>query len=130
MDTSDGQCLLSKQKDVAMNLFWIFLRPKGVKFALAVFLTLISSVVMTKFEWTSKVTWYAERGFPFFFMKITDTVYGKYCPFDSICFSTNIQSIDSFSLTIDFLLWYLISCILIFAYQTVKTKCNDRKSNF
>jgi hypothetical protein len=110
-----------------MKKLLLFLRPNCVKIALLVVFTLISLAVTTGGEATSKVTWHANRGFPFPVITISDYVPGGRCSQNTICLAVNIQDFYPYALLLDILGWYLVSCAMVFVYQTMKKQC--RASN-
>jgi len=105
-----------------MRKLWFFLRPNCIKLFLLVVLALASLAVTTRFEATSKVTWYADRGFPFPFLTISESVDRKWCEHNTICIDENIQDFYPNALVLDILGWYLISCIVTTGYETVKSQ--------
>jgi hypothetical protein len=105
-----------------MNIVLLFLRPNCVKIILVMIFTVASLAVTTGFEATSKVTWHANRGFPFSVMTISEDARGGRCPPRDICLATNIQSFYRYALLLDILGWYLVSCAMIFAYQAMKKR--------
>ncbi len=102
-----------------MKVF-LFLRPEKTKIILSIILTLLSSIIVTGLNWTTKMTWYANRGFPFPIVKIYDYIQGGHCPPYDICLATNIQDFYPYTLLMDILLWYLFSCTIVFGYKTIK----------
>lgn len=112
-----------------MKTFWLFLRPNSIKATLLVVLALASLVVTTGFEATSKVTWYANRGFPLPFITISEYVFGGRCLQNTICIAANIRDFYPYAMILDILGWYLVSCTIVFAYQIVKKQRDGRKSN-
>ncbi len=104
-----------------MKVFF-FLRPAKTKITLSIILTLLSVIIVTGMEYTSKMTWIAYRGFPFLFIKIYDYVKGSYCDSFNICLATNIQEFYPYSLFIDILLWYLFSCAIVYGFDAIKKR--------
>jgi len=105
-----------------MNIVLLFLRPSCVKIILLIIFTLASLAVTTGFEATSKVTWHANRGFPFSVITISDYVLGGRCSQNTICLAVNIQNVYPYALLLDILGWYLVSCAMVFAYQAMKKR--------
>jgi hypothetical protein len=103
-----------------MKILLLFLRPNCVKITLVMILTLLSSIVTTGFEATSKVTWYANRGFPFPVVTISDYVTGGRCSHNTICLAANIRNFYPYALLLDILGWYLVSCAIVYAHQALK----------
>jgi len=103
-----------------MKTFWQILRPNYINISLLVVLMLISSFVSTGFQWTSKVNWHADRGFPFSFMTINEFIRGGYCPHNTICLATNIQQFYLYAFLLDVLVWYIVSCAIVFGYEILK----------
>ncbi len=103
-----------------MKKIWLFLRPSYMKITLLVILTLTSSAITTEFEATSKVTWHANRGFPFPIMTIFEYVQGGRCVQNTLCIATNIQNFHVLTLLLNILVWYLVSCAVILGYKAVK----------
>ena len=110
-----------------MKVF-LFLRPDKTKITLSIILTLLSLIIVTGLKWTTKMTWYANRGFPFPVVKIYDYVKGGSCPPYNICLATNIQDFYPYTLLIDILVWYLVSCAIVLGYETVKKQRRRLKS--
>ncbi len=108
---------------------WLFLRPDKTNITLSIIYTLLSLIIVTGLKWTTKMTWYASRGFPFPFVKIYDYVKGGSCPPYNICLVTNIQDFYPFALLMDILVWYLVSCAIVFSYQIVKKQRDIKKSS-
>jgi hypothetical protein len=105
-----------------MKKLWVFLQPNYVKITLLVIFALISLAVTTEGEATSKVTWHADRGFPFPVITISDYVPGGRCSQNTICLRANIQNFYPNALVLDILGWYLVSCAMVFAYQAMKKR--------
>jgi glycopeptide antibiotics resistance protein len=106
----------------------LLLRPDKTKITLMMIFTLLSLIIVTGLEWTTKMTWYANRGFPFPFLKIYDFVKGGSCTPYNICLATNIQDFSPFAMLMDLFVWYLVSCIIAFAYHRIKKKRTEEKS--
>lgn len=97
-----------------------FMRPSWTKIILSIVLTLLSSIIVTGLNWTTKMTWFANRGFPLPFVKLFDYVKGGPCPPYNICLATNVRNFYLHALLIDFFTWYLVSCAIVLGYETVK----------
>jgi hypothetical protein len=108
-----------------MKVFY-FLRPDKTKITISIILTLLSLIIVTGLEWTTKMTWYANRGFPFSFIKVYDYVKGGHCPSYNICLATNIQEFYPYTLLIDILVWYLFSCTIVFGYEAIRKEGRPR----
>lgn len=104
-----------------MNVF-DFLRPNKIRIALSIILTTLSSIIVTDFKWTTKMTWYAYRGFPLSFLKIYDYVKGERCQPYNFCMATNIQDFYTYSFLVDLVVWYLVSCVITLGFLTMKRK--------
>jgi hypothetical protein len=96
-----------------------FLRPNKANLTLSIIFTLLSLIIVTGLEWTTKMTWNVNRGFPFPIVKIFDYVKGGSCPQYNICLATNIQNFYPSALLLDLLVWYLFSCAVVLGYKTV-----------
>jgi len=103
-----------------MKTFWLSLRPSKTKIVFSIVLTLASILVTSGFQATSKVTWYANRGFPLPFMTLSEAVDRRICQNNTICIATNISNIFPIAIVLDILGWYVVSCLIVFAYQIVK----------
>lgn len=98
---------------------WLFLRPNRANLTLSIIFTLLSLIIVTGLEWTTKMTWDANRGFPLPIIRIYDYVKGGSCPPYDICLATNIQDFYPSALLLDLLIWYLVSCAVVLGYQAV-----------
>lgn len=105
-----------------MKTIWNFLHPSYRKAALFIILTVLAFTITTGFEPTSKVTWKANRGIPFPFITLFENVPMKRCPINTICIATNIQQFYLFASLVDMLVWYLLSCALVFGYEVMQNK--------
>src|SRR5262245_61078465 len=103
-----------------MKMLWLFLRPNLSKAALLIISMLISSIVTTGAEATSKVTWQANRGFPLPFLTLFEYVQVGRCPQNTICIASNIQNFYPLALMLDILGWYLLSCAITSVYGAIK----------
>jgi hypothetical protein len=103
----------------------VILSPHLDKIILTVILILVSLSVSLWGEATSKVTYIANRGYPFSIMTITDRVNLYSCMDFNLCITTNIQKFYPSELLLDILIWYLVSCLLVFVYDAV-----TRRSSF
>jgi hypothetical protein len=94
---------------------WGFLRPNFIKLAMLVLVMSMTMLVITDQQATSKVTWNQERGLPLPFLTL-----GKYqgpCPPSDACTRVFIQRLHPLELLLDFLGWYVVSCVLFWACQ-------------
>ena len=103
-----------------MKMLWLFLRPSRLRVTFFVTFTLLTSTVTTGFEATSKVTWHANRGLPFPYITIFEYVQGGRCLINTVCVATNIQHFNLYALLSDMLVWYLVSCVIVFGYEVLK----------
>jgi hypothetical protein len=103
-----------------MKTFLNFLQPSRLKAASFVISILLASTVTTGFEATSKVTWHANRGIPVPFIILFENVPFERCPINTICVATNIQQFYLYALLFDMLVWYLLSCAIVFGYEVLQ----------
>ena len=103
-----------------MIKLWLVFKPNCKKFIIDVILTLLSLTVTTGLWATSKVTWTANKGFPFPFAHVTEYVQGTRCMINRICIVTNIQEFHIYSFLLDLLAWYLITCVLTLGFTKMK----------
>jgi hypothetical protein len=103
-----------------MKEIWLFMRPSRMKVILVLLLTISSLIVTTGFEATSKLSWHANRGFPYPFMTISDYFPGRWCPFKAICIASNIRDFYPDRMILNILVWYVVSCAITSVYQRVK----------
>jgi hypothetical protein len=81
---------------------------------------MIAFTVTTGDGATSKVTWQLDRGFPFPFITIVETVPMERCSINTICIETNIQQFYLYALLVDMLVWYLLSCVIVYGYEVLQ----------
>jgi hypothetical protein len=101
-----------------MKTLWLFLSPNFVQIVLLLILAISTSLIVTGYEPTSKVSWLENRGIPFHFVTITG--YEGPCPGKDLCRYINILSFDPWVLITDLTIWYLVSCTIIPVYEAVK----------
>lgn len=105
-----------------MKTLWNLLHPSRLKSAFFVIFTLLALTVTTGFEPTSKMTWKANRGIPFPFITLFENVPMELCPINTICVATNIQQFYLNAFLIDMMVWYLLSCALVFGYEVLQNQ--------
>jgi hypothetical protein len=125
--TVDGRWLKdnmekSLREKPTMKTLWNILQPSRLKTVFFVIFTLLASTVTTGFEATSKVTWHVNRGIPFPFIILYENVPMERCLINTICVETNIQHFYLYALLFDVLVWYLLSCAIVFGHEVLQNQ--------
>jgi hypothetical protein len=97
---------------------WIFLRPNLAKLVVMVIAILLTLLVVTRLETTSKVTWNEHRGAPLPFLTLVK--YQGPCPPLNFCEEVYIQAFHPIELLLDILGWYAVACLLFFGYRKLQ----------
>jgi hypothetical protein len=101
-----------------MKTLWLFLRPSLIKITLLIILLAISSFMATSYQPTSKVSWLESRGAPFSFMILSG--YQGPCLQNTVCRGIKVSSFQLDTFVIDAVLWYLVSCAIVVAYEALR----------
>ena len=94
-----------------------FLRPNLVKLIVMMIAMLLTLLVITERDATSKVTWNEHRGAPLPFLTLAK--YEGPCPPLGFCTEVHIQTLHPFELLLDALGWYIVSCLLFSGYARI-----------
>ena len=108
-----------RRNRVILNV-WRFLRPTFLKI---LFLTTVASLAMLvaiERVATSKVTWDVNYGLPFSFITLAE--YRGPCLPANICTEMHLQSFHLVAFLIDFVIWYIVACLIDWGRRTTMTR--------